>query len=120
MIQTVDPFKFEDLYGKQTEADKNFLLEKFKIAQTIGDNARACINTGVFQDYKKNFELAYEKILDAMISYTNNFNGNPEMYAMRMMCFIQQIQDLRLLLVRTEIDAKKGIIPENERVEEHG
>ena len=109
-------FKFEDLY--EEGLDDRSVIELQKKLHSIGESARACLNTGVFVNYKEQFEKAYDNILDAMIKYTNDFcadpNGNVSLYALKMARYVQKIQDLKILIKQVEVDSLKGAVPEKE------
>jgi hypothetical protein len=80
--------------------------------KAVGEGARACINTESFQAYKRSFENAQEKIIEAMISYTHNFfqenDGDMAVYGANMARFVTKVQDLKALLISVENDAQKG------------
>lgn len=107
---------FDDLYAKPEKSQGQDLIALHKRIQSIGDAARQCIATDCFVQYKTQFEKAQSSILDAMISYTNQFclqpNGDIAVYALKIARYIQKIQDLKLLLGQVEIDANKGLLPE--------
>lgn len=108
--------RFEDMFEQQTEDQKAVLAkandEAKAAVKAVGDSARSCINTEAFQSYKRDFERAQDKIVDAMIEYTQIFfsddNGNIATYGAKMARYITKLQDLKALLTVVENDAKKG------------
>lgn len=106
-------YRFEQAYETSNQPDE--AQQKANIAQikAIGDLARKCLTHGDFHQYKEQYEKAYSGILDAMISYKTEFmsqaNGDIAVYAMKLSCYLQKIQDLKLLIQQVERDTKKGV-----------
>lgn len=96
--------------------DAKALIEQYKRLDEIGADARRCINTDGFQRYKQQFQSAQDGIMDAMIRYSrwfcNQQGADVAVYAMNMARYVQKIEDLKILLIRVEADARKGILPE--------
>ena len=73
--------------------------------------AKKCLTHGDFQKYREEFQLAYDNILHDMCLFTDSYllagRGTPEGYALKMVQYMQRIQDLRILLSKVNIDANK-------------
>lgn len=85
-------------------------------------NAQKCLASEAFQEYKKSYLEAKDKILDAMLKYHNGFflqsNQDLSAYAMNMCRFMQRVLDLRSLLVKVEAQAKLTISVDEESTNE--
>lgn len=101
--------RFEDSYEIQEQDKAQFqaveaLNESIKVAQ-------ACLTHGDFQKYRAEFEKAYDRILHDMVTFTNLYfaenRGSLEIYAVKMIRYMQRIQDLSVLLNRVEHDVNK-------------
>lgn len=79
--------------------------------------AKKCLTHGDFHKYREEFEKAYDFILTDMVGFTNRYlaeeRGSLEMYAVKMIRYMQRIQDLRVLLNRVNVDSNKSLITEN-------
>lgn len=110
-------FSYADIFKHESPEELHLLNKKIEesisAAKAAGDAARSCINTEAFQTYKRSFEIAESKIVDAMIAYTHNFfqenNGSLDVYGANMARYITKIQDLKSLLTAVEVDSKKGL-----------
>lgn len=81
-------------------------------------HAQKCLTHGDFHKYKESYEKAYDGILNNMIYFTETFlleeKGSLEMYAVKMIRYMQRIQDLRVLLNKIEADANKALVAKEE------
>jgi hypothetical protein len=110
--------RFEDSYNAQDKPeidDKAIELLNESIKQ-----AQKCLTHGDFHKYKEAYEQAYNGILNNMIAFSEGFladeKGSLEMYAVKMIRYMQRIQDLRILLNKVQIDASKPLV-EKEKVD---
>ena len=103
--------RFEDMFKLDEEQAINS-ESAAKLTEAI-TSARKCLNHGDFQKYKESYESAYENILNDMCFFTDNYifrgQGSIEMYAMKMVQYIQRIQDLKILLNKIKLDSSKTI-----------
>ena len=76
-------------------------------------HAQKCLTHGDFHKYKEAYEKAYDGILNNMIAFTEGFlteeKGSLDMYAVKMIRYMQRIQDLRVLLNKIQIEANRPI-----------
>ena len=102
-------FKFEDAFEEaKTEQFDAKAVEHLNAAI---QSAQKCLTHGDFHKYKEQFEKAYEYILTDMVAFTNGYlaqeRGSLEMYAVKMIRYMQRIQDLKVLLSKVQLDANK-------------
>ena len=109
-------YRFEEAFE---EAVKD--SQEIKATEALNESIKAaqkCLTNGDFHKYKAEFEKAYDLILQDMCTYTDSYlrhvNGNTDCYAMKMVQYIQRIQDLKVLLSKVQIDANKEIRNEKE------
>ncbi len=93
------PFSF----GKEEDIDK-VVNEEIK---TLGDLARACINSEQFQAYKAGFIKVRAKVVEQMANYSEP-SGDLQKYGLKMMIYSERLKMLGVLLQDVERDAKKG------------
>lgn len=118
-MQTNNRFDFNDIF----EDEKPVVVseEVKKQLASIAENAKACLNTAVFDKYKQNYQAMLPKMMDVMVQYTNEFRRaeiSLEQYAVNMACYVTKVQDLRALLLTVEIESKKSeiVVPDSEEV----
>ena len=111
---------FTDFFKPQTE--KEFEEAQAKATEQVdiaGDLARHCLAMEDFQKYKRQYELAQEKMISAMEMCTKSYmSGDFDIttYGAKMLVFMTRIKDLRMLLDTVTYNAKKG--KKNERSKE--
>lgn len=92
--------------------DQNLLKASEHLNESI-KAAQKCLTHGDFHKYADEFQKAYDAILNDMCIFTDSYlfkgNGNIEMYGLKMVQYIQRIQDLRILLNKVNIDANKPL-----------
>ena len=117
MFKKKPKFDFNNLYAE--DVNESLLDDLDKSLIDIGNMARKCLGNEDFVTYREQFEVAYSKILDAMIAYTNNFfnkdDNSADVYAMSMVRYITKIQLLKVLLGQIERDSKKGMTKEGNK-----
>lgn len=102
-------YRFEDQFN--VDEDPVVQREGVLKLEKIGQQARKCLASADFQQYKQMFEDELSSIMNAMVVYTANYGkqgDSLEVYALNMIRFVQRITDLRKLLTYVELDAKKG------------
>lgn len=111
-------FRFEDQFNVKDEPTGQIEAVNEKL-NAIGSQARKCLASNDFQQYKKMYEDELASIMNAMVIYTANFgktgNENLEIYAVNMIRFVQRITDLRKLLTYVEMDSRKGASEKEEQ-----
>jgi|SRR5208282_1679998 len=104
---------FQDMFVPLKEPSEKKPQEALSQLEATVKNARACVNTTQFQEYKKKYEKEERDLLTVMINFTQTFilneNANPAMYGMRMAMYIQKLYDLRRLLKTIETDSERKI-----------
>lgn len=103
MYRFEDAFK-EAIKDQQESNAVEHLNESIKLAQK-------CLTHGDFNKYKEEFQKSYESILNDMVAFTNRYfseeSGSLEIYALKMVRYMQRIQDLSVLLNKVTNDANK-------------
>lgn len=112
------PFQFDNIFEPE-EKDKD---EEGKSIEHLNDAIKAakkCLQHGDFNKYKDEFQKAYDRILVDMLLFTHRYLAEErcslEMYAVKMIRYMQRVQDLRLLLSRVELDANKPLMKKDEQ-----
>src|SRR6266853_860985 len=99
-------FRFENVF-EATNVDQNDLKSTEKLNAAI-QAAQKCLTHGDFHKYREAYQESYDNILHDMLVFTDAYlykgNGNIEMYAMKILQYMQRIQDLRILLNKVNID----------------
>ena len=105
---------FDELIEEKSES-------AFKLNESI-KAAQKCLTHGDFHKYKEAYESAYDNILNDMCVFTDAYifkgQGSIEMYAMKMVQYMQRIQDLRVLLNKVQADANKPLSQTEENKDE--
>jgi hypothetical protein len=103
-------FQFDDIYKPEPETAKGAKEAKSKLDEVTAA-ARKCLASSDFAKYRKTVEDANSKILDAMITFTNEYfskeNPSTDVYAVKIVKLIQKAQDLKALLGSVDRDAKE-------------
>ncbi len=77
-----------------------------------GDMARACLSTKEFKQYRAQYAVMEEKVIDEMVIDAANFCVSPdsmEKFGAKCLIKLTRVRDLRSLVSKIENDAKKGI-----------
>ncbi len=77
----------------------------------VGDTARACLGMEQFNTYRKQYVIAEEKMVDAMLMCTTSYMSGSfglNEYASKMLVYMTRLKDLRMLLDTVTINSKKG------------
>jgi hypothetical protein len=76
----------------------------------IAATAKNCLSLEQFKTYRKQYESAEEKMVQAMLMLTESFNaGRLDLttYGSKMLVYMTRLKDLRMLLDTITNDAKK-------------
>jgi hypothetical protein len=77
-----------------------------------GDRARACLATKEFKHYRDQYASLESKVIDELITEAANFcvsNDSTEKFGAKCLVKLTRLRDLRSLVSKVEVDAKKGI-----------
>ncbi len=77
-----------------------------------GDCARACLGTKEFKQYRAQYIVLQEKVIEELIMEAANFcvsQDSCEKFGAKCLVKLTRLRDLRSLVSKIETDAKKGL-----------
>lgn len=77
-----------------------------------GDMAKSCLGTKEFKQYRVQYFVLQEKVIDELITEAANFcvsNDSTEKFGAKCLVKLTRLRDLRSLVSKVETDSKKGI-----------
>lgn len=95
---------FNEMFQAKTEKQVDKQLNAAAAA------ANACLSTDSFSYYRKQYEKAESKMLEAMMMMTESYySGNIQLeaYGAKMLVYMTRLKDLRSLLDKVTRDARK-------------
>lgn len=103
---------YEDRFEASKHAEEK--IEKAELAiQASSDRARRCLELEEFKSYTESFKHAEDAVMDALISYNNQFSvsegGDVFKYAMKVNRLLTKAEVARQLLKTVESQAKRGV-----------
>jgi len=106
MMNFNDMFKPQDVKALE-KADKQ-VEEKLSMTGAV---ARYCLNSSSFQKYRRQYQSAEEKMIQAMMMCTESYMAGRfdlTSYGSKMLVYITRLKALRSLLDTVTLDSKKG------------
>ena len=97
-------------FGEMFKSDVDVNKEITEQINMISGVAKNCLSMEQFKTYKKQYEIAESKMVQALLMLTESFNaGRLDLttYGSKMLVYMTRIKDLRMLLDQVTADAKK-------------